>query len=44
MFTAYPYETKRLVNKVNVVRKYFGGRARELPNAAAEQSHRVKQS
>lgn len=32
MFTTYPDENKRRVNKVNVVRKYFECRARELPS------------
>ena len=29
-FITYPDETKRLVNVVNVVGKYFGSRARQL--------------
>ena len=33
MFTTYSHENKRLVNVVNVVRKYFDARARQLPNA-----------
>ena len=34
-FTTYPRENKPLVNVVNVVRKYFGCRARELPILSA---------
>ena len=32
IFTTYPYETKELVNVVNVVRRFFARGARELPN------------
>src|SRR5690348_12000942 len=32
MFTTYPHENKCLVNVVNIVRKYFDARARQLPN------------
>jgi len=43
-FTAYPHESKELVNVVNIVRKYFGFRALELPIAERSDATRSSKS